>query len=194
MSPPAPARELRAASSAQSDPAPALRRAALLLHAMPERDRAWLLGQLSEGERRTLSALLVELSRLGMPSDRRVLDEALAAPPPVPARPVEDDRSEPLTRVREAEASRLVAALREEPPVLVARLLRIADWPWRRALLTELGGVARRQIEQALSEDHAPVGEALRVALLEGVARRLDGAAGARRARGWSRWFRRDRG
>lgn len=192
MTAPTAARAVRVAPPAE--PGPHLRKAALLLHAMPERDRAWLLGELPDAERKALGALLAELVKLGIPADRGLLDDALAAgEPPATARSSGGGAVNPLERVRAADAGRLAAILRDEPALLVARLLRVEDWPWHKALLAQLGSTARRQVEQALQEDRVAVAPALRAQLVEILAQRIaaaDGGAGGAAERSWLRRWR----
>lgn len=60
-----------------------LRRAALLLHALPVTDRRWLLGRLDDGQRRQLQGLLDELAALGVqvaPADVAALTSTPVTP------------------------------------------------------------------------------------------------------------------
>lgn len=58
-----------------------LRRAALLLHALPVTDRRWLLGRLDDGQRRQLQALLDELAVLGVQVDAADVAALTSTPP-----------------------------------------------------------------------------------------------------------------
>jgi len=124
------------------------RKAALLLHNMPAIDRDWLLERLPTAQRETLQILLTELTRLGIPVDRSLLDEVIdiqghAVPTP----------GVQMQTVRElfaVDANLVVAVLKDEPAVLIAHLLLIQDWPWSDILLESLEVFKRRQIEKTL--------------------------------------------
>ncbi len=162
---------------APPDDVPAsLRKAALCLHAMPPRDREWLLSQLPSRERARLVPLLSELESLGLPPDRALLEEAVG-PQPTPA-------AEQVLRA--ADPNALAAVLRDEPAHLVGILLRIEEWPWSEALLRRLGQSSRRRVEFAL--EHAPLpGPALRTSIVEVVARRLSATVTSKRVPARSR-------
>lgn len=171
------ARELRAAPPVEPGLPPPLRKAALLLHAMPEGDRAWLLAQLAEAERSALGALLDELRALGIPADRALLDEALRRDAVSPNDPVHSGAqrqgSARVEALRAVDVPSLAAVLEAEPPTVIARLLRISDWRWRDSLLAELPAPLRRAVRQALVEDAGATGPLLEAHLLAAVARRL---------------------
>lgn len=147
------------------------RQAALLLHAMPAQDRAWLLAQLAPAERSTVEGLLADLEGLRIPADRALLDEALAvAPPPAPmpaAAAPERNSAEPersaavgvgddpdaaadRSALGKADPARLAGLLRSEPAQLVALLLSLGNWPWREALLQRIGAAKRIEVERRL--------------------------------------------
>jgi hypothetical protein len=157
---------------------------------MNEGDRAWILGQLAEGERRAMTRLLAELRDLGIPSERALLNEVIAArelpdpaatSAPKPGGAADGADVERLERLARADPRVLAALLKEEPVLVIARLLRVFDWPWKEELLRALGSAVRLQVEHAISEETAPVGEGFRVHLLDGLARRVElGTPGVR--------------
>lgn len=150
-----------------TDVASSARRAALLLHALPQPDRAWIVGQLGEQERAVVEILLRELRGLGIPADRALVDEVIApgrasspsASPAAahvagsPARP--DPSSDRLAALAHADPARLAAILRDEPAGLIARLCSIREWPWRHAMLQQLGE-KRRRVAELLARASAP--------------------------------------
>ena len=168
------ARELRPVPSTPAM-APTLRRAALVLHAMPEVDRAWLLAQLAPQERTQLEPLLAELRTLGIPAERALLDEAIGVARLAAGREAGAAKAhaDALAKLRKADPEELAAILRREPAVLVAKLCRMAKWPWRDAVLRKLGSATRKQVELALRELDGPPGEALQRHLVAALARRL---------------------
>lgn len=155
--------------------AASLRRAALVVHAMPERDRAWLLAQLAPQERAQLEPLLAELRSLGIPGDRALLEEAIgvARPPGERDGDAVSPHAQALAALRKADPERLAAVLRGEPALLVAKLLRIADWPWRGAVLQRLGSAARKQVELTLRDVEAAPGAAFQQHVVAALVRRL---------------------
>lgn len=152
------------------EPSAGTRKSALLLHALAHADREWIMTQLPEAERATLVALLAELESLGIPADRALVDEVVNTV----REPEEATPSRDAALVREiaiADSSRLAALLRDEPALVLAHLLRIADWPWRAELRKHLGEAKWLEAEAALKTlRKAP---ALRAQVLESVARHL---------------------
>lgn len=143
------------------EPPASVRRAALALHALGGADRAWVLGQLPPDQRERLQPLLRELADLGIPADRSLLADVLDAQPKAlhPSRvdaPADDHESgqDGFARKRAAlsrlEAGRMAALLQTEPAGLIAQLLHAHAWPWRQAVLEQLGAVKRRRVEEAL--------------------------------------------
>jgi hypothetical protein len=119
------------------DHAVANRRAALLAHALPARDRAWLLGELQGPQREALAALIEELRSMRVPRDPALVRQLL-----------DMDRKtagaqEALETLRPRDLPVLLAVLRAEPPWLVARLLSAGPWPWRQLAAQELGAAAQ---------------------------------------------------
>lgn len=152
------------------EPSAGTRKSALLLHALAHADREWIMTQLPEAERATLVALLAELESLGIPADRALVDEVVNTV----REPEEATPSRDAALVREiavTDSSRLAALLRDEPALVLAHLLRIADWPWRAELRKHLGEAKWLEAEAALKTlRKAP---ALRAQVLESVARHL---------------------
>ncbi|KQV92873.1 hypothetical protein [Rhizobacter sp. Root1221] len=146
------------------------RQAALLLHTMPAADRGWLLQQLPASQRTEAEQLLAELAELGVPADPRLLDEVLApvttGAPPLRLPSTEGDRL--VQRLGQLPPRSIGAALQTESDVLVARVLRLAPWPWREAVLDHLGPTRRRRIQEHMLSAPVPVAwNALDLALLD---------------------------
>ena len=144
---------------------PQLRKAALLLHAMHPQDRDWTLGQLGRGEQKLLTGFLDELRALGMPADRDLIIGATrlftmdAAAPDQTTKAANESKDVSTTslaalidRMHQASPRVVAEALRYEPVSLSASLLTIAAWRWRDALLSQLGEVRRRQVENLLAD------------------------------------------
>lgn len=153
------------------EPGAGTRKSALLLHAMAQADREWVMAQLPEAERATLVALLAELESLGIPADRALVAEVVntVREPEESAAP---SREAALVReIALADSSHLSALLRDEPALVLAHLLRIADWPWRAELRKHLGEAKWLEAEAGLKTfREAP---SLRAQVLESVARHL---------------------
>lgn len=159
--------------------APAVRRAALMLHGLADVDRRWLLERLAPAQRQAVEPLLAELAGLGIPRDGAeggpvwpqataapmAVPPGVAAPSPEPGRsPVEPVADEPargrpmpaaddvLVRLSVAEAGLLLA---DEPDGLVADVLASGAYPWQAALLEALPG-RRNRIEGLLADATRP--------------------------------------
>lgn len=150
---------------------PLSRRAALTVHALHGRDRAWLLAQLSADDRERLLPMLSELTALGITADPGLLADVdgrgavataleapqlrLSVPVPVDATGPQDaaqrfaNQHAALGRLEPGLASRLLQA---EPPGLIAQVLSIQAWPWRDAVLEQLGPVKRRRVQEDLDK------------------------------------------
>ena len=168
------------------------RQAALLLHTLVEADRRWLLDRLSAFARTEAERLLAELATLGVQTDARLRDQLLADNAEAPLPTAASSRQ----RLVAASAVEVADLLQGEPDALVARLLRVADWPWRDDVLERLGPTRRRRIEElraGVAAASGTVGELLVEALaarLERQGRRAT-AVPVRGVRGLFRWSRR---
>ena len=150
------------------------RRAAAALHALPEEDRQWLLGELPESERKILNQLLGELTELGF-------DAGCTSQPAVTVMSrVGAGNTAGLSSsadiVRNASARELIVLLEHEPSSLIAQVLRIEEWPWKQAFLQGLPHLRRDRIV-AMADQMPPLGSSIRSCLLDGIAKRL-GAGG----------------
>ena len=156
------------------------------MHALDRADRLWLLAQLPAVERERLEFMLEELAALGIPADRGVLDEVVSAAPPeeaappaarvdTPHKPI--DSSQQQSALSRLDPAVLVKLLRKEPAGLIARLLASHAWPWRDAVLEQLGPARRREIEELLARFRRQVRprapERLHEALIEALYSRI---------------------
>ena len=132
------------------------RHAALLLYAMAERDRRWLLAALPAGQRTELQSLLAELDSLGITREPYLVDDLLdsaghvvptsrAGDPVAQATPVSDQDA--LGRLGAHQIQQLAQRLRGEPAGLVAQLLEVDAWPWRDRVLDALEPDHRQQVQ-----------------------------------------------
>lgn len=157
-----------------------LRRAALLVHGMPEADAAWLLASLSPAQRAALEPLLQELGAIGLPRDPTLLPELPSdrnAPPAL-------GRNRSLAALDRRGVASLESVLRTEPGGVVAALLSSGAWPWR-ARVARKWGVPL----PVPSRDGGPhFGAALRQALVKAIEEQLSTAAERRRRSTRERW------
>ncbi|RYZ06343.1 MAG: hypothetical protein EOO24_11760, partial [Comamonadaceae bacterium] len=99
------------------------RRAALVAHAMSAADQAWLLQSMAPARRAELEGLLAELRALGIPPDASLLeslDASASSETPTPP--------DPLAHLAAHQVDALAVMLRQEPPLVTARLLRMRAW------------------------------------------------------------------
>lgn len=143
-----------------------LRRAALTLHGLLPADREWVLSELDAADRVALTALLAELTELGIPADRDLVRDALAGRQP----PTGGQRSA-MTRLREATGGQVHALLVREPDALIAQLLLIDDWSWKPELLAMLG--EGRQAAVVALMRRTEVKPALRRVLVDRLGERI---------------------
>lgn len=181
------------------------RQAALLLHTLAPRDRDWMLSQLTPAQQDEARRLLAELGELGVPSDPSLLRDVLGAATeraPAGGTPAAAVAGRPtVERMSRLPAGTVAALLQQEPDALVARVLRIAAWPWRDAVLDVLGPTRRRRLQDVASNGMAPPrSAALDSALLDTLCARAAGmvpAAGTmprwpqRLRNRWNHWMHR---
>ena len=116
----------------------ALRKAALTLAGLGERDRAWLLGRLHAPEREQVAGLLTELRDMRVQVDAELVRRLALEPAPV-------ERG-----LAGADATAALRALRDEPDWLVALVLRARAWPWSEEFLRRAGAERRQRIRSAM--------------------------------------------
>jgi hypothetical protein len=117
-----------------------------MLHGLAPADRENILGQLDPVQRVAIEPLLEELVELGLPADTALLEELMQQPAtaaPIPLKPLEV-----LMQADAHEVERVIAG---ESPVVVARLLAAADWPWQEALLARTALPRQRRTMDALA-------------------------------------------
>jgi hypothetical protein len=176
---------------------PSWRRAAIALHGTGQADQAWLLAQLAPDERATLESMLADLATLGLPSDRRAVEELLSGIPPAPARTPgaanDEQDSEPL-RVQAAQAWGRM--LEGEPDLLAAHALFQMPAAQRGKYLRSLSDQKQRRVQAILDTKYALAratdAEAMAPKLTEALARQLAAppAPSAERAARVSLWRR----
>ena len=137
-----------------SDVDPALRRAALTLHATADQDRERVLAGLPEKARPLLKKLLAELADLGIPRDPAMVHIALRQADPA-------DVAKESSRVAESELHQLnlpalSECLRNEPPALVACALAVLPARVRASLLAEWPLALRHRLPPTVLEDVPP--------------------------------------
>jgi hypothetical protein len=144
-----------------------LRQAALLVHGLGQADQDWLFsqldagGELGKGARVSLTSALHELQTLGIPRDAQLIEAVLAS----------DTSSH--ARLSRAPASLVLRALEGQSIEAVATLLALHPWPWRQAVIAHWSALFQARPELLGTRDGA-VGDALKSALLDAVAARLD--------------------
>ncbi|MCE3602791.1 hypothetical protein LXA47_04150 [Massilia sp. P8910] len=147
------------------------RRAAVALHGVSPKDRAYILDALPGSDQTALLACLAELDELGFAKDPASLEEALAGAPPAPA----VAGLGPTERLARATSAQMFALLEDEPGVLVAQVLGVQRWVWGEPCLALFPAARQEKIRAALA---APVAAPARAAfLVTALAARLDRAA-----------------
>ena len=137
----------------------AVRRTALVLHALAPSDREWILGRLPERNRAQVLPCLEELVALGIPRDAEFINVAL---------PLKDPAHPSGTR-RSRETERLAAALEHDPANLIAMALRSRNDSDRAAVLAALKPGAAREVRELLDVS-AAVPSALQSALEDAIS------------------------
>lgn len=172
------------------------RRAALMLHALPQLDRNWLLSQLPKQDQALLMALVDELVHLGIPPNREFVEQALgatSAPMSVDVEiqgaalelafaptltnivPTTDTDIEYFENLTAARKTCLLGVLSHEPPLLIARLMQMRPWSWSDSVRVGLHTELRKQVDNLLvSPEVFPKGPILENALLRVLRARCE--------------------
>ncbi|MGJ7574303.1 hypothetical protein ACSFBX_27485 [Variovorax sp. RB2P76] len=178
-------------------------KAALLLHALGEGDRAWLLGQLPLPQQQQLQTLLDELEMLHIPVDREFVRQVMAAS----AAGASQSKSVTDDALENADPRALAQVLNAEPVELVASLIAMRTWPWKERVLAELKDAKRSMVLARLRQTSAsaesrparPIDRQLmdllaeRLALTPPAASPLERGSLASMRPWWRRLLRRDR-
>jgi hypothetical protein len=157
-----------------------LRRAALMLHAMPRADRAWALRSLEPCERTSIEPLLAEIDALGLEPDPSLIEAALSdervrlVTPPVST--AQSDASPP--GMADTDPAEIALVLEHEAPRTIAVILAAFDAARASSILDALDDALGDRIVSALrvgaeGNGHG-VGDETRQALLRALQARLD--------------------
>jgi flagellar motor switch protein FliG len=141
------------------------RRAAVALHELHEDDRQWILSELSDSDQSTLKTYLNEIRALGFASDQSLASEATASG-------YKNSKIAPMEQVRKADVRTLYLLLKDEPPVLIAKILKIDDWQWTNRLLENFSQSMHDRLRKLMSESATPA-PALAECLVVELAQRL---------------------
>jgi hypothetical protein len=160
-------------------------RAALVLHALADADREWVMAALATEQRGRLELLLRELRQLGVPAEAELLDEAVAAA----GSASEGGPRDALEALDDEGFAALAVLLAAEPPRLVSALVAARPPGWSARLLAKLppAPAATVRTQRAAS---AP---ALEAALRLQLAACLPAGQAVRAPSAWSRttrWLR----
>jgi hypothetical protein len=137
------------------------RQSSLLLHALNEPDRRWILARLPARDQRILREHLTELRILGIPADFEIAEAATASP-----RSARAGRN-PL---RTATVSQMRAILIDEPVWMLRHLLALDNWSWKQDFIESLQPGQR---ERVLAGSHATLNPKLAKNLRTQLAGRL---------------------
>lgn len=162
-----------------------VRRTALLLHTLQPADRAALLEQFDADEQLVLQTLLQELSELGIPRDKSLLDETMAGLPAAlnlsagaattttaASLRAEVGMEALIAWLDRVSAQQISALLNDESPELIARILACHGWSWSVGVVEQFEPLKRRQIK-ALSHSLEQLAPRLSLTLLNLLAARL---------------------
>lgn len=142
------------------------RRAALLIQGLPAGTRSRVLARLSPGEALRLAPLLDELERIGataaLSTELQRHSNALGA---VPRGAGARERAASL------HGADVARALADCAPATIATLLRIAEWPWKQAMLERCAELRRAEIHQHLRNERPAPSPALAEALCARLCR-----------------------
>lgn len=130
-----------------AEPPLPLRQAALVLHALADADRAWVLASLPEAQRGLLQPLLAELHQLGIPREQAFLD---GEPEDAACGPQVREDSWLLDLDGDGVAA-LAVVLQAQPVQFIQALLAMRAWPWRAQLLESLGEEKRKAALAAMA-------------------------------------------
>lgn len=150
-----------------------IKRTALCLHALCSDDRQWILLRLGNEPRREITDCLVELQRLGIPADPSLVREATTPKEPGAGEAISCETASGwslLDRVDGLHAQVLIAVLAAEPDALVAMLVGLHPWAWRKKFFDCLAPERRVRIE--LLQTDLPVAAALSEAIMSALLRR----------------------
>lgn len=182
----------------------AYKKTALKLHSLSDADREWILGKLEAAHREKLSGMLEELSSLGIPRqrdlmqtiDESIIDESSYKPPTAPKK--EKLPPGPIRDLVGAQPEIIQTILKSEPPAINAAVLLAYNWPWRQDVMEAFTDPVRQSVEKTMAQLKGGLTEKVNEAILEVLARKLcrvsedspeEGAEESKSERPARRWF-----
>ena len=161
-----------------------IRKAALLMHGLSDKDRAWMLHQLPIDIRKEIEPLIQELQFLGFQSDYslQACDLSVTIEDNIPSlqeRDVQHTALEepelvtPIERLKYQPASSVANWMKDESEWVVAQILMSNDWPWMDVCLSHLENNKRQRIRGLLGTIPA-IPKVVMNRLLERLVEKLD--------------------
>jgi flagellar motor switch protein FliG len=116
---------------------PGMRRSAILLHSLNDKDRNWLLKNMPINQREMLTELLEELREIGIPRDEKLIQDFFQECAPKTEliesiTYVEITAEEAaLKTISGADAFVMFKVLGKQPSIFIAKFLSIQPWDWK---------------------------------------------------------------
>ncbi len=142
------------------------RQTAMVLAGLPQAERDWVLNHLPPARARALASMVDEALHLGIRAEGAMLTRLIDA---LDHQASPEDARAYLDLAR---AEAMCALLADSPAVLIARLLAAHPWRWREAFIARFSGPQKREVIEALREQHGEAPQ-LAQALIEEIAQRL---------------------
>jgi predicted CopG family antitoxin len=149
------------------------RLAALKLASLSAADRAWVLQNLSEHERKKVEPAMSAVLRLQAHEIEKIVHENRAKfQPAARAKKLESDVSD-IQRIRTASIGQIGKVLDELDPACLALFLDSQDWPWLTVYLNWKGPETRNRLAEVLKQVKGKVSPNLLDLVTERIAQRL---------------------
>lgn len=149
-----------------------LKKTALRIHSLSEKDRKWILNALPNSQRESVEEMLAQLERLSVPKNEAWLDFEPNTQGVVEKTNLTD--GDLLLMVDLFNVSQVRVVLDEMPESLVLAVLAMHDWHWREQYLSKLKMRFRSHYENGIKRLKGKISPKVRFHLLKDLVDRVE--------------------
>jgi len=154
---------------------PGLKKAALRIHSLREKDRQWILQALPARQRASIESMLAQLANMDIPHNETWIESEKAGVSTTSS-PVIQSNEDLLLMVDLFNVTQIRPVLDQMPENIVVVILSIHDWHWREQYLSKLKIRYRNQYENGIGRLKGRISSKVQFSLLKNLVDKVESA------------------